>query len=47
MNECTTCGVTLHDLPFEELGLSEEDAADTLFEYIKGKTYCWGCASLY
>lgn len=40
MAECEHCGVTVHDLPFEELGLSVEEAADSLFERVDGVTYC-------
>lgn len=43
MSECALCGVTPHDLPFEELGLTAEEAADVLFERDQGETYCQGC----
>lgn len=43
MPECARCGVTVYDLPFEELGLSAEDAVETMFEQHEGRTLCQGC----
>jgi hypothetical protein len=43
--ECSTCGVTAADLPWEEMGLPDlDEASDLLFETSGGETYCQGCA---
>ena len=39
--ECTECGVTAADLPYQDLGLSLSEASELLFE--DGR--CQGCAS--
>lgn len=44
-SECSNCGVTAADLPYEELGLSLEEASETLFERAAcGAIFCQGCA---
>lgn len=44
--ECVACGIAVSDLPYEELGLDVDEAADVLFERIDGQTYCQGCAGV-
>lgn len=41
--ECESCGVTAADLPFEDMGLTLEEASDVLFEHEGGVTLCVGC----
>lgn len=44
--ECTRCGVTTADLPWEDLGIPDlGEASDLLFETVDGLTYCQGCAA--
>ncbi|MBA0126311.1 hypothetical protein H0B56_12235 [Haloechinothrix sp. YIM 98757] len=43
MSECERCGVTVSDLPIEELGLSTEEAAEAMFDEHDGQTLCQGC----
>ena len=44
--ECVRCGITPGDLPYEELGLTLDEAAETLFERVDGETRCQGCAQI-
>lgn len=42
--ECTMCGVTANDLPWEKLGMADlDEASDLLFDWLDGKPYCQGC----
>lgn len=42
--ECTTCGVTANDLPWEELGMADlDEASELLFDWLDEKPYCQGC----
>lgn len=43
--ECSRCGVTAADLPFEEMGLDLDEASDLLFDRENGETLCQGCAA--
>lgn len=44
--ECDGCGVTAADLPYEDLGLSLDEASEFLFERDGGSvTLCQGCSS--
>lgn len=44
--ECTRCGVTAADLPYEELDLSLDEASELLFEPVDGERMCQGCAQI-
>lgn len=39
--ECACCGVTAADLPYEEMGLSRDEASEFLFE----DGLCQGCVT--
>lgn len=44
--DCTSCGLTVHDLPLEALVLDEETALELFFERDDGgDLYCQGCAA--
>jgi hypothetical protein len=42
--ECSRCGVTAADLPYEELGLTLAEASEALFERTGDDVTCQGCA---
>lgn len=43
--ECSACGVTAADMPWEELDIpTVEDAGELPFVRVDGVTYCRGCA---
>jgi hypothetical protein len=41
--ECDGCGITAEDLPYEDLGLSREEAAEYMFEAIGSRILCRSC----
>lgn len=44
-NSCTACGLTVHDLPLEALGVDAEELLEQFFEHDDGgDLYCQGCA---
>lgn len=46
--ECDGCGITAADLPYEEMGLSLDEASELWFEpiHLSGGLYlCQGCAN--
>jgi len=42
--ECRKCGVTAADLPFEEMGMTLEEASGQWFERVGSDTFCQACA---
>lgn len=42
--ECRKCGVTAADLPFEEMGMTLEEASEQWFERVGSDTFCQACA---
>ena len=43
-NSCTACGLTVHDLPLEALGVDAEELLEQFFEHDDGGAlYCQGC----
>ena len=41
---CTGCGLSVHDLPLEELGADEDMALAAFFQHADdGHLYCNGC----
>jgi hypothetical protein len=42
--ECEGCGVTAADMPYEELGMTLEDASEFMFVSDGKTTLCNGCA---
>lgn len=41
--ECAACGVTAADLPFEDMGLTLDQASEVLFDGDEGVVLCQGC----
>lgn len=41
--ECAMCGVTAADLPYEDLGMTLDEASELLFDNDGTATYCQGC----
>lgn len=41
--ECARCGVTVNDLPYQDLGLDYEEALDVMFDHDGSDWYCNGC----
>ena len=46
MIECARCGIRPSDLPLADLGLTEDDAADFMFDHDGDDWFCQGCAGL-
>lgn len=42
--ECSRCGVTAADLPYEDLGMTLNEASEFLFDHDRNRTLCQGCA---
>lgn len=42
--ECVACGITAADMPYEELGMTLEDAAEFWFDHDGNQAFCRGCA---
>lgn len=43
--ECASCGITAADLPYEDLGMTLEEASDLLFDHDDVVTTCQGCSA--
>lgn len=42
MTECVVCGITPGDLPYEEMGLTLEEAEETMFVKAGDLAWCMG-----
>jgi hypothetical protein len=42
--ECEGCGVTAADLPYEDLGMTLDEASEFMFVHADGGALCNGCA---
>jgi hypothetical protein len=42
--ECVRCGVTAADLPYEDLGMTLDEASEFLFDRDGNTILCQGCA---
>jgi hypothetical protein len=43
--ECVGCGITAADMPYEEMGMTLEDASEFLFVHDGNAVLCSGCAA--